>query len=185
MKCRFQGSVPSQACLLFLGCSVGWLRATIHWFKWEQKAKFHPLCGSGSLLSCSSGHFRAAGTCCCNLHLWLNMSISVHVLILPFFFCTTFSLEVLNVYLYFLELMTVISFFFIILRCWKPGWLMSLAFVFKVCQCCQAKICCYSHNGKITSKHSFVPVLLVSWQAKQRGRAFSALHVRSNQGKLF
>lgn len=179
LKCSFLGSAPSRGCLLLLGCSAGWLTATVCQFKLERKQGSTSR-GSGSLLSPGSGRFSAlASVTVTRVCGWMWAFPCTPLLCIPF------SLEVLSVYLFFFSRFDECHIIFLYhCRCWKPGWLTSMAFIYKVCQRCRARICCYSHSGKITSKHSFVPVLLVSWQAEQWSWTFLVLDVRSNQGKV-
>lgn len=126
VRCRFQASVPSWTSLLYFGCSVEWLRATIHWFNLGKEIEV----SSAVILDV----FWAAVVVTLKLLALVSATEYKNFCTCPYFallfFWTTFSLKVLSVYLYFLELMNVISFFSITVRCWKRAWLMSLSFTF-------------------------------------------------------
>lgn len=112
--------------LLYFGCSVEWLRATIHWFNLGKEIQV----SSAVILDV----FWAAVVVTLKLLALVSATEYKNFCTCPYFallfFWTTFSLKVLSVYLYFLELMNVISFFSITVRCWKRAWLMSLSFTF-------------------------------------------------------
>lgn len=131
MRCRFQGSVPSWTCLLYFGCSVEWLRATVHWFNIEKEIQVSSaviLAVFGAALVVTSKLLaHVTVTCICN---WIWTFLCMSLLCPSFFFELHSHLKCWVFIFIFLELMNVIPFFFITVRCWKPACLMSLSFAF-------------------------------------------------------